>query len=75
MEMEASDMKAMSWCEKQRIDWIAETLRIFGFIQRDHLRRKFGISTPQASLDLNKFMRLYPHTMAYQPKQKRYIAL
>jgi hypothetical protein len=31
------------WFEQQRMDWIAETLRIFGFINREHLMRKFGI--------------------------------
>lgn len=56
------------------MDWIAETLRVFGFINRDHLVRKFGISTPQASTDLQRFMRLNPKAMHYDASLKRYQA-
>jgi hypothetical protein len=62
------------WFEQQRMEWIEETLRIFGFINRDHLKRKFGISTPQASLDLNRFMRANPGAMTYNPSRKQYEA-
>lgn len=62
------------WFETHRMDWIAETLRVFGFINRDHLVRKFGISTPQASTDLQRFMRLYPKAMQYDTSLKRYQA-
>lgn len=62
------------WFEQQRMDWIAETLRVFGFINREHLQRKFGISTPQASLDLAAFMRANPTAMAYDLSAKRYVA-
>ncbi len=34
----------MKWFEQHRQDWIAEMLRVYGFINRDHLMRKFGIS-------------------------------
>jgi hypothetical protein len=64
----------MTWCERQRMEWIAETLRVFGFINRVHLRRKFGISDPQASADLRTFGRLYPGAMSYDVSGKRYVA-
>lgn len=64
----------MRWCEQQRMDWIAETLRVFGFINREHLERKFGVSTPQASLDLAAFRRAHPTAMIYDPSAKRYEA-
>lgn len=64
----------MRWFEQVRQDWIAETLRIFGFIQRKHLMLKFGISEPQASADLQKFQQDHPGVMHYDAKQKRYVA-
>lgn len=63
----------MRWFEKQRQLWIAETLEIFGFIQRAHLVRKFGISVPQASADLQQFQKDCPGVMLYQPSAKMYV--
>lgn len=64
----------MAWCEDQRMHWITETLRVFGFINRDHLQRKFGISQPQASKDLNAYARANPKAMRYNLSAKRYEA-
>src|SRR5688572_3900722 len=58
------------WCEQQRQEWIAETLRVFGYINRQHLERKFGISTPQASKDLSAFARANPRAMVYDVSAK-----
>lgn len=62
-----------TWYERQRMVWIAETLHIFGFINRSHLQRKFWISQPQASKDLNVFLRRYPSAMAYDQTRKCYV--
>jgi hypothetical protein len=67
--------KAMRWFEQHRQEWIAETLRVFGFIQRQHLMRKFGISMPQASADLQRFQKDNPNAMEYDPSGKHYIAV
>lgn len=56
------------------MDWIEETLRVFGFINRAHLQRKFGISQPQASIDLQTFARLHPEAMTYDVSAKQYVA-
>lgn len=64
----------MRWFEQHRMEWIAETLRVFGFINRAHLERKFGVSTPQALMDLNEFQRLHPKAMIYNMSTKRYEA-
>lgn len=64
----------MRWFEDHRIEWIAETLKVFGYINREHLMRKFGISTPQASSDLRNFQHLFPEAMRYDKSAKRYIA-
>ncbi len=63
----------MSWCEDQRMAWIEETVRIFGYINREHIMKKFGVSTPQASVDLNRFMRRYPGRIVYDQHAKRYV--
>jgi hypothetical protein len=62
----------MNWFAQQRQDWITETLRVFGFINRAHLERKFGISTPQASMDLAAFARSHPGTVHYDTSAKCY---
>jgi hypothetical protein len=62
------------WFIKHRLEWIAETLRVFGYINREHLERKFGISTPQASSDLAAFQKNWPDAITYNKVTKRYEA-
>lgn len=64
----------MAWAENYRQGWIAETLRVFGFINRTHLMRKFGISAPQAAIDFSKFQEKNPGAMTYDTSAKRYVA-
>lgn len=64
----------MRWFEKVRQEWIAETLSVFGFIQRQHLMRKFGISMPQASADLQRFQKENHGAMEYDSSAKQYVA-
>lgn len=54
------------------MEWIAETLRVFGFINRKHIQRKFGLSIPQASLDLKEFQRLHPKSIEYNLQAKQF---
>jgi hypothetical protein len=61
------------WFASYRQEWIAETLRVFGFINREHIVRKFGVSIPQASMDLQAFMRAHPDRIAYDSSSKRYV--
>lgn len=64
----------MTWCERQRQEWIAEMLTIYGFINREHLMRKFEISQPQASKDLVAFQQIYrPGMMRYDLSRKCYV--
>lgn len=65
----------MTWFEQHRMDWIAESLRVYGFINRQHVMRKFRISQPQASKDLNRYMRQFPRAMRYNLSAKRYEAI
>lgn len=65
----------MRWFERTRQEWIAETLIIFGFIQRKHLARKFGISEIQASADLQLFLKTNPNKMKYDSYKKCYVSV
>ena len=60
------------WYFQHRQEWIAETIRVFGFINREHIERKFGLSTPQASLDLAAFQKNNPNAIIYNKTAKRY---
>jgi ABC-type uncharacterized transport system YnjBCD substrate-binding protein len=62
------------WFRIYRQGWIAETVRIFGFINREHIEKKFGISTPQASIDLQRFIDANPGVLTYNRAAKRYEA-
>lgn len=44
------------WFPEHRIAWAAQMARVYGYINREHLQRMFGISTPQASADLGVAM-------------------
>ena len=64
--------RKLTWFVRHRMDWIAETVWIFGFINREHIERKFGVSTPQASTDLRLFQKLYPGVITYNLSTKRF---
>lgn len=62
----------MRWAEEQRMKFIGGRLAVQGFINRSHVTSKFGVSVPQASMDLRKYLQLYPNSMAYSVTKKRY---
>ena len=64
----------MNWFCERRQEWISETVRVFGFINREHISRKFGVSIPQASIDLQSFQRANPGRVVYDASAKRYVA-
>jgi len=65
----------MNWFAQHRQQWITETLHVFGFINRGHLQRKFGISEPQASSDLQAYQVAHAGAMKYDQSLKRYVAV
>lgn len=60
------------WFKEHRLAWIKESVEIFGQINRENLLRKFGISTPQASLDIARAIERWPDLMTYNKSTKRY---
>lgn len=63
-----------TWFRETRIAWVKESVEIFGFINRAHIQRKFGISTPQAAADLCEVQHRWPRLMNYNATTKRYEA-
>ena len=64
-----------SWAVRQRQEWIGEMAHIYGFINREHIQRKFEVSTPQASADIQRFIDANPNVLAYNKSTKRYEAV
>ena len=65
--------KEMTWAQEYRINWIAEMLHVYGYVNRQHIMRKFRLSTPQASTDFKLFGQHFPHTAVYDKVTKRYL--
>lgn len=61
-----------TWFKRHRVEWIVESIQIFGFINREHVMRKFDVSTPQASMDIQDAIRNRPDLFAYNASAKRY---
>lgn len=62
----------MNWFVEKRQNWIMESVHIFGFINREHIIKKFGVSVPQASQDLRLFIQNNPKILIYNKNAKRY---
>lgn len=65
----------LRWQIAQRMIFIDGRMNSPGFIQRRHLEDKFQISKPQASIDLQNYMRRNPGRMTYDKSAKRYVAV
>ncbi len=60
----------IKYFQQLRLDWTAETLSAFGFINRTHIMSKFGVSASLASSDLQLFDRTVPGAMTYDGSEK-----
>jgi hypothetical protein len=66
--------QSIRWFQRRRMEWIMETLYVFGAINRRHLCRKFEISLPQESLDFRAFRRMNPGLMRYDASGRCWVA-
>lgn len=64
----------MRYFVRLRLAWIADMLMVYGFINREHLMRKFGITAAQAAVDFRTFQEQHPLAMHYDRSSKRYVA-
>lgn len=62
------------WGQDRRLEFIDFRLRWEGHLNRADLTGFFGISVPQASLDLAKYIELAPKNLAYDRSARRYVA-
>jgi len=71
----ASDQRSVSrWGQDRRLEFVDFRLRWDGRINRSDLTAFFGISVPQASLDIAKYLDLAPNNVAYDRSSKVYLA-
>jgi len=66
--------KATRWGQQQRLEFIDFRLYWDGRINRADLTGFFGISVPQASLDLARYQELAPANVVYDRSEKVYLA-
>lgn len=64
--------KAASWGQERRLQFIDFRLRWEGRINRTDLTEYFGISVPQASIDIAKYLELAPDNTQYDKSSKTY---
>lgn len=62
------------WGQERRLEFIDFRLLWEGRVNRLDLTNYFGISVPQASLDLAKYRELAPQNVVYDVTQKTYVA-
>ena len=55
---------------KLRIEWIEKMLDVYGFINRGHVERMFGVSGQQATIDFKKARSAFPEKMTYDLTDK-----
>lgn len=67
-----TEPKGLSWGLESRLQFIDFRLRWERRINRMDLTEHFGISVPQASLDIAKYMELAPSNLTYDRSSKTY---
>lgn len=64
----------ISWGQERRLEFIDFRLRWEGRLNRSDLTEFFGISVPQASLDIAKYLELAPGRAHYDKSSRVYVA-
>lgn len=64
----------MSWGLDRRLQFIDFRLRWDGHLNRTDLIEHFSISTPQASLDIARYLELAPGNLEYDRRSRTYVA-
>mgnify|MGYP000013945313 CR=1 FL=1 len=62
------------WSQERRLEFIDYRLQWEGQLNRSDLMDLFGISAPQASLDVAHYLKLAPENMRYDPSARVYLA-
>lgn len=67
-------MRRGRWGQERRLEFIDSRLYWEGRLNRSGLTEFFGISIPQASLDLTEYQKLAPGNVVYDRTEKAYVA-
>jgi predicted DNA-binding transcriptional regulator YafY len=62
------------WSQERRLEFIDFRLRWDGRLNRSDLMDFFGVSVPQASLDISRYTELAPHNLTYDRSSRVYVA-
>jgi len=73
-DAEAGEKPTARWSQGRRLEFLDFRLRWEGRINRSALTDFFGISVPQASLDISKYLELAPGNACYDRSSKVYLA-
>ena len=71
---EPSEKPQPRWSQDRRLEFLDFRLRWEGRINRSDLTDFFGISVPQASLDISRYLELAPGNAAYDRSTRVYLA-
>ena len=63
----------LRWGIEQRLEFIEFRLFWEGYVNRGDITEVFGVSTNQASTDLNRYLGIAPDNMAYDKSAKAYL--
>lgn len=63
----------LRWGVEQRLEFIEFRLFWEGYVNRGDITEIFGVSTNQASTDLNRYLGIAPDNMAYDKSAKAYL--
>ncbi len=69
----AGDSPPPRWGQERRLEFIDFRLRWDGRFNRSDLTQFFGISVPQASLDIAKYLELAPGNLVYDRRGRAYV--
>jgi hypothetical protein len=70
----STDTIRSSWSQQQRLEFVDFKLRWNGRLNRTDLTDFFGISIPQASLDIARYTELAPSNLEYDRSARVYLA-
>lgn len=71
---DAGSKTSSLWSQDRRLEFIDFRLRWDGRINRSDITAFFGISVPQASLDIAKYIELAPENLSYDRSARIYLA-
>jgi len=72
--LESEQIWPLKWGQERRLEFIDFRLLWDGKLNRSDLRTSFGISVPQASMDIALYQQMAPRNLSYDKQQKAYVA-